>query len=42
VPLVARITTTAVDRGITLSALEVSRLTLEEAYLRLVEGQDGE
>ena len=42
VPLVARITTSAVERGIALSGLEVSRLTLEEAYLRLVGGEGGE
>lgn len=36
IPLVARITSTAVERGIEVFALEVSRLTLEEAYLRLV------
>lgn len=42
VPLVARITSTAVARGITISGLEVNRLTLEEAYLRLVGGEGDE
>ncbi len=39
VPVLARITWTATEMGIPISGLEVNRLTLEEAYLRLVEGQ---
>lgn len=41
VPVLARITAAAVEKNIPVSGLEVSRLTLEEAYLRLVgEGDD--
>jgi ABC-2 type transport system ATP-binding protein len=36
VPVVARLTSEAVRLGIAMTGLEVSRLTLEEAYLRLV------
>ena len=39
VPMVARLTSEAVRQGIAMSALEVSRLTLEEAYLRLLDGE---
>lgn len=42
VPEVARITSTAVAQGITIASLEVTRLTLEEAYLRLVGGEGDE
>lgn len=41
VPDLARITSMAVQGGITLSGLEVTRLTLEEAYLRLL-SEDGD
>lgn len=42
VPILARITSTAVEKGVRISGLEVSRLTLEEAYLRLVGDQGDE
>lgn len=41
VPLINRITGSALRLGIRLEGFEVSRLTLEEAYLRLVEGSRG-
>jgi ABC-2 type transport system ATP-binding protein len=42
VPVLARITNTALERRIPITGLEVSRVTLEEAYLRLVGEEEGE
>ena len=41
VPVLARITSTAMERRIPLNGLEVNRVTLEDAYLRLVGEDDG-
>lgn len=41
VPVLARVTSEAISRNIAISELEVRRLTLEDAYLRLIGDHDG-